>query len=109
MCGIDIPQRDANALGAHIIESTDDQDGDDEEEDDADEDDSDDDLVFVLHNPAVGDGRHADLPPVRPPAGTERMIEELSQVLDAGSGSLEDAELDVSNESHQPGHRRRMW
>ena len=66
-------------------------DGDDEQEDEDDQvsDDSDDDLIFVIGNNAPGAAKEP--PTVLPPAGTERMISELGQILAAGGADLEDS------------------
>ncbi|KAG8878789.1 hypothetical protein FRB97_002206 [Tulasnella sp. 331] len=83
------------------VTTTEDQDGDDEQEDDDDEED-DDELVFVLNNPSTKEKELGSaIPTVRQPtftasAGTERMLEELSQVLAAGAGSLDNAEVKAS-------------
>ncbi|KAG8868311.1 hypothetical protein FRB97_002495 [Tulasnella sp. 331] len=78
------------------ITTTKDQDGDDGQ-DDEDAEDDDDELFFMLNKPsakekALGSAMSA----VRQPAftafaGTERMSEELSQVLAAGAGRLDNA------------------
>jgi len=83
----------------HIFDTpeSEDQDGDDEQEEDASEEDSDDDLVFVINNPP-SEGPRPDpaltrpisIPTVTPSTNTERMLAELSQVLAAGAGSLDD-------------------
>ncbi|KAG9001093.1 hypothetical protein FRB95_009416 [Tulasnella sp. JGI-2019a] len=83
-----------NSALADVEVMTEDQDGDDEQDDNGDED-SDDELVFVINNPPVKDKVVADGNVPRQPmfttsVGTERMLEELSQVLAAGAGSLDD-------------------
>ena len=81
---MELEEEDCNNIN-NLVYTTEDQDGDDEQEDDEDEDDSDDELVFVVSNNPHSSG-------TQPPSGTRRAIEELAQVMAAGSCNLEDAE-----------------
>ncbi|KAG8908077.1 hypothetical protein FRB99_000521 [Tulasnella sp. 403] len=93
----DIP--DSVSSFTNDSENPEDQDGDDEQEDDDEDDDSDDDLIFVIGNPPAEVPQPGNIPNVVPPASTDRMVAELSQVLAAGAAGLYEAEVGLEMES----------